>query len=137
MCDGNCANCREQCPASKLLRIAEKENPKKGEVPMSEAVGGCHAGPDEKIARLDERGQFIVERNNTCKAFGIAAFALAIIALFIAWTALHDCHNFKVSLAADRVELRQEMRALADSVDEAKAEAARGHVCPQRAKRGQ
>lgn len=101
---------------------------------MSEAVGGCHAGADEKIGRLDERSQFIVERNNTCKAFGIAAFALAIIALFIAWTALHDCHNFKVSLAADRVELRQEMRALAESVDEAKAEAARGHVCPRKAK---
>lgn len=104
---------------------------------MSEAVGGCHAGSDEKIGRLDERSQFIVERNNTCKAFGIAAFALAIIALFIAWTALHDCHNFKVSLAADRVEMRQEMRALADAVDEAKAEVVRGHVCPQRAKRNQ
>lgn len=104
---------------------------------MSEAVGGCHAGPDEKIGRLDERSQFIVERNNTCKAFGIAAFALAIIALFIAWTALHDTHNFKVSLAADRVELRQEMRALADAVDEAKAEVVRGHVCPKRPKHAQ
>lgn len=101
---------------------------------MSEAVGGCHAGADEKIGRLDERSQFTVERSNTCKAFGIAAFALAIIALFIAWTALHDCHNFKVSLAADRVELRQEMRELADAVDEAKSEAARGHVCPRKAK---
>lgn len=101
---------------------------------MSNAVGGCHADNEEKIGRLDERSQSIVERNNTCKAFGIAAFALAIIALFIAWTALHDCHNFKVSLAADRVELRQEMRALADAVDEAKSEAARGHVCPKKPK---
>ena len=101
---------------------------------MSNAVGGCHADNEEKIGRLDERSQFIVERNNTCKAFGIAAFALAIIALFIAWTALHDTHNFKVSLAADRVELRQELRSLAESVDEARAEAARGHVCPKKPK---
>lgn len=101
---------------------------------MSNAVGGCHADNEEKIGRLDERSQFIVERNNTCKAFGIAAFALAIIALFVAWTALHDCHNFKVSLVELRQEMRQEMRTLADSVDEARAEAARGHVCPKKPK---
>jgi hypothetical protein len=35
------------------------------------------------------------------------------------------------------VELRQEMRALADAVDEAKSEMVRGHVCPQRTKRSQ
>ena len=131
MCNGDCTNCAEHCPAAKILKLAEKE---KGESTMSNAVGGCHADNEEKIGRLDERSQFIVERNNTCKAFGIAAFALAIIALFIAWTALHDCHNFKVSLTADRVELRQELRALAESVDEAKAEAARGHVCPKKPK---
>ena len=102
---------------------------------MSNAVGGCHADNEEKIGRLDERSQFIVERSNTCKAFGIAAFALAIIALFVAWTALHDCHTMKVATAADRVELRQELRNMAAAVDEARAEAARGHICPQKAKR--
>lgn len=131
MCNGDCHNCGSPCPASKILKLQTET---KGEEAMSNAVGGCHADNEEKIGRLDERSQFIVERNNTCKAFGISAFALAIIALFVAWTALHDCHNFKVSLVELRQEMRQGLRTLAESVDEARAEAARGHVCPKKPK---
>lgn len=57
---------------------------------MSEAVGGCHAGNEEKIGRLDERSQFATERNNVSKTISIVAFVVAIIALFVAWTALRD-----------------------------------------------
>lgn len=57
---------------------------------MSEAVGGCHAGNEEKIGRLDERSQFATERNNVSKTIAIVALVLAFISLFIAWTALRD-----------------------------------------------
>lgn len=57
---------------------------------MSEAVGGCHAGNEEKIGRLDERSQFATERNNVSKTIAIVALVLALLALFIAWTALRD-----------------------------------------------
>lgn len=62
---------------------------------MSEAVGGCHAGNEEKIGRLDERSQFSVERNNTCKMIGVMALVIALAALFVAWTALRDLDAVK------------------------------------------
>ena len=87
MCDGNCATCPIQCGASTLSKL---EANKKATREMSEAVGGCHAGNEEKIGRLDERSQFATERNNVNKTISIVAFVVAIIALFIAWTALRD-----------------------------------------------
>lgn len=45
---------------------------------MSEAVGGCHAGNEEKIGRLDER-------NNFCKVFCSAAVGVALIAGVGVW----------------------------------------------------
>lgn len=86
-CDGNCATCPIQCGASTLSKL---EANKKETRTMSEAVGGCHAGNEEKIGRLDERSQFATERNNVSKTISIVAFVVAIIALFIAWTALRD-----------------------------------------------
>ena len=130
MCDGNCANCREQCPASKILRIAagEQNQKEKGENTMSQAVGGCHAGADEKIGRLDERSQFIVERNNSCKLLCIVGFAATIASAFIAWPAMRDVQNMRVDLAALRESTKQELRRIADKAEEAKAEAAWNYI---------
>ena len=98
---------------------------------MSEAVGGCHAGNEEKIGRLDERSQFSVERSNTCKMISVMALAIALAALFVAWTALRDLdavkdriNSFKTEI--DRVELKAE---------EAKAEATRGYNYVRKNKR--
>lgn len=93
-CDGNCETCSIQCGASKLLSKFKK--PKENEI--SEAVGGCHAGNEEKIGRLDERSQFIVERNNSCKWIGVIALIVAVGGLFVAWTALRDLDAVKKDL---------------------------------------
>lgn len=87
VCDGNCKTCPIQCGAPTLAKI---ESNTKKENKMSEAVGGCHAGNEEKIGRLDERSQFATERNNASKTISIVSLVVAIIALFIAWTALRD-----------------------------------------------
>lgn len=86
-CNGNCAACPIQCGASTLSKL---EANKKESREMSEAVSGCHAGNEEKIGRLDERSQFATERNNVSKTIAIVALVLALISLFIAWTALRD-----------------------------------------------
>ena len=129
MCTGDCANCGDQCPASKLLRISagEQNNNTKGENTMSQAVGGCHAGADEKIGRLDERSQFSIERNNSCKLLCIVSLAAAIASAFIAWTAMRDVQNMRVDLAALRESSKQELLRISDKAEEAKAEATRGY----------
>ena len=92
-CDGNCNDCPIQCGASKIItKVKEKLE---GKESMSSAVGGCHAGNDEKIGRLDERSQFIVERNNSCKWIGVIALLIALGGLFVAWTALRDLDAVK------------------------------------------
>ena len=93
MCDGNCDACPVQCSASKI--IDKFKNKPKEKQEMSEAVGGCHAGNEEKIGRLDERSHFIVERNNSCKWIGIIALLIALGGLFVAWTALRDLDAVK------------------------------------------
>ena len=87
---------------------------------MSEAVGGCHAGNEEKIGRLDERSQFATERNNVNKTISIVAFVVAIIALFIAWTALRDN-------AATQKEL-SEFKANTERIIEKADDAARAYT---------
>lgn len=45
---------------------------------MSEAVGGCHAGNEEKIGRLDERNNANTERGKTClMCFVVGALVVA------------------------------------------------------------
>lgn len=45
---------------------------------MSEAVGGCHAGNEEKIGRLDERNNANAERGKTClTCFVVGALVVA------------------------------------------------------------
>ena len=86
-CDGNCESCPIQCGLSTLEKLKDAKKEKKE---MSEAVGGCHAGNEEKIGRLDERSQFATERNNLSKTIAIVALVISIISLFVAWTALRD-----------------------------------------------
>lgn len=82
---------------------------------MSEAVGGCHAGADEKIGRLDERSQFIVERNNSCKWIGVIALLVALAGLFVAWTALRDLDAVKRDIEAITAKQEQISGSLLDA----------------------
>ena len=72
MCIGNCRECKERCGKFFVLGKAA-EDQKKEDGAMSEAVGGCHAGMDEKIGRLDERV-------NTCRRIAVVSLAVAVIA---------------------------------------------------------
>lgn len=94
---------------------------------MSQSLGGCHSGNEEKIGRLDERSQFNVERNNNCKLMCVISFALAIASAFIAWTAMRDIQNLRVDIAAMRESTKQELRRTMDVAETAKLEAARGY----------
>lgn len=128
-CDGNCETCSIQCGASKILDKFKK--PKENE--MSEAVGGCHAGNEEKIGRLDERSQFIVERNNSCKWIGVIALLVAVGGLFVAWTALRDLDAVK-----DQVRnINSEIKRVETKAEEAKLEATRGYNYLRKNKRSQ
>ena len=98
---------------------------------MSEAVGGCHAGDEEKIGRLDERSQFSIERNNTCKLLGIVALLVALAALFVAWTALRDLDAVKERLNSQNAEIKR----IDAKADEAKADATRGYNYVRKNKR--
>lgn len=120
-CAGNCNACPSQCGASKLITKAKEKL--EGKEKMSSAVGGCHAGSDEKIGRLDERSQFIVERNNSCKWIGVIAMILSLGGLFIAWTALRDLDAVK-----DQVRnINSEIKRVETKAEEAKLEATRGY----------
>lgn len=91
-CSGNCSACPFPCAgASKLFERAkqtitgENKTPEhgndtnnKGGIKMSEAVGGCHAGNEEKIGRLDERNNANAERGKTClTCFVVGALVVA------------------------------------------------------------
>lgn len=120
-CDGNCNDCPIQCGASKIItKVKEKLE---GKESMSSAVGGCHAGNDEKIGRLDERSQFIVERNNSCKWIGVIALLIALGGLFVAWTALRDLDAVKDQLR----NINSEIKRVDIKADDAKLEATRGY----------
>lgn len=82
---------------------------------MSEAVGGCHAGNEEKIGRLDERSQFSVERSNTCKMIGVMALVIALAALFVAWTALRDLDAVKKDIQTVSAEQKDYSEKLLDA----------------------
>ena len=83
MCIGNCGECKIRCKdflEKCLERIGESgetelkgQERKKEDDAMSEAVGGCHAGTEEKIGRLDERV-------NTCRRIAVVSLAVAVIA---------------------------------------------------------
>lgn len=92
---------------------------------MSQAVGGCHAGADEKIGRLDERSQFSIERNQGCKISAIVALVVAILALFLAWTSLRDLDAAKQQIQ----ELKYSSQKLEECATDARRayEAARKH----------
>lgn len=54
------------------------DKPIEGGIKMSEAVGGCHAGNEEKIGRLDERNNANTERGKTClTCFVVGALVVA------------------------------------------------------------
>ena len=72
MCIGNCGECKERCGKFFVLGKAA-EDQKKEDGAMSEAVGGCHAGTEEKIGRLDERV-------NTCRRIAVVSLAVAMVA---------------------------------------------------------
>ena len=82
MCIGNCGRCKTRCKdflEKCLERIGEEQ--KKEDGAMSEAVGGCHAGTDEKIGRLDERV-------NTCRRIAVVSLSVAVVAVMAAvWLA--------------------------------------------------
>lgn len=81
MCIGNCGECKTRCKdfIEKCLECIGKSGELKGQKrkkeddAMSEAVGGCHAGTEEKIGRLDERV-------NTCRRIAVVSLAVAVIA---------------------------------------------------------
>jgi hypothetical protein len=82
MCIGNCGECKTRCKdflERCLERIGEagetelKDQEVKKEDAMSESIGGCHAGTEEKIGRLDERV-------NTCRRIAVVSLAVAVIA---------------------------------------------------------
>ena len=79
MCIGNCGECKARCGKFFVLGKATEE--KKEDGTMSEAVGGCHAGIDEKIGRLDERV-------NTCRRIALVSLSVAVVAVMAAvWLA--------------------------------------------------
>jgi hypothetical protein len=81
MCIGKCGECKTRCKdflERCLERIGEAgetelkdQERKKEDDAMS--VGGCHAGTEEKIGRLDERV-------NTCRRIAVVSLAVAVIA---------------------------------------------------------
>lgn len=87
MCIGNCGKCKTRCKdflEKCLERIGEAgetelkgQEQKKEDDAMSEAVGGCHAGTEEKIGRLDERV-------NTCRRIAVVSLSVAAIAGMLA-----------------------------------------------------
>ena len=119
-CDGNCNACPIQCGASKIIKNVKEKLEGKS---MSSAVGGCHAGNDEKIGRLDERSQFIVERNNSCKWIGVIALLIALGGLFVAWTALRDLDAVKDQIR----NINSEIKRVDIKAEDAKLEATRGY----------
>lgn len=76
MCIGNCGECKKRCGKFFVLGKAA-EDQKKEDGAMSEAVGGCHAGMDEKIGRLDERV-------NTCRKIAVVSLSVAVVAVVMA-----------------------------------------------------
>ncbi len=128
-CNGDCNSCPIQCGSSKLinkLSSSKEDNTKEQkmeeksmseavggchaqsdekigrlmeEKSMSEAVGGCHAQSDEKIGRLDERNNFNVERNIGCKYLAITSLVVALVSLFVAWTAIRDIVTLQSSIS--------------------------------------
>ena len=72
MCIGNCGECKERC-GKFFVPGKAAEDVKKEDGAMSEAVGGCHAGTEEKIGRLDERV-------NTCRRIAVVSLAVAMVA---------------------------------------------------------
>ena len=84
MCIGNCDECKSQCGVRLYKNLIQKcigsreselkdQEVKKEDGAMSDAVGGCHAGTEEKIGRLDERV-------NTCRRIAVVSLAVAVIA---------------------------------------------------------
>lgn len=94
MCDHNCGECKTPCALSKVApkldEILNKNENNKKEGNEKMALGSCNSGTDEKLGRLDERNNFIKERNSDIKISVVVAITISLISLFVGWTALRD-----------------------------------------------
>lgn len=114
MCDHNCSECKTPCAliniAPTLNGVVNNKTETKTEGKQKMSLGSCNSGPEEKIARLDERTQKAIETGQNYKSipwlvFGI--FILNIVLIFV----LVIC--FQSQLTNIRLDIRDSQKDVA------------------------